>query len=47
MAFKKLLIDIYNANPNKNQLNSNQFFIEIDKVINPHKYFISIEELQR
>jgi len=44
MARKELLIDVYNANPRKDELTSDLLDIEIDKVLNPHKYFVPVEE---
>lgn len=44
MARKEMIIDIYNANPKKDELTSDLLDIEIDKVLNPHKYVIQVEE---
>ena len=44
MARKELLIDVYNANPRKDELTSDLLDVEIDKVLNPHKYFVPVEK---
>ncbi|HEY5590321.1 MAG TPA: phage integrase SAM-like domain-containing protein [Paludibacter sp.] len=44
MARKELINDVYNSNPKKDELTSDLLDIEIDKVLNPHKYVLQVEE---